>query len=77
MKRVTRGPKGIPYAVTHDGRTLRYPDPDIKAHDTVRLDLESGKILDYVKFETGNLVMISPSASFFGETELEKCMEFR
>ena len=31
VKRVIRGPKGIPYAVTHDGRTLRYPDPDIKA----------------------------------------------
>lgn len=31
VKRVTRGPKGVPYAVTHDGRTLRYPDPDIKA----------------------------------------------
>ena len=24
------GPRGIPYAVTHDGRTLRYPDPDVK-----------------------------------------------
>eukprot|EP00913_Durusdinium_trenchii_P012197 g11456.t1 len=59
VKRVTRGPKGVPYAVTHDGRTLRYPDPDIKAHDTLRLDLETGKILDHVKFETGNLVMIS------------------
>ena len=25
------GPRGVPYAVTHDGRTLRYPDPDVKA----------------------------------------------
>lgn len=30
-----------------------------EAHDTLRLDLETGKILDHVKFETGNLVMIS------------------
>ena len=30
VKRVIRGPKGVPYAVTHDGRTVRYPDPDIK-----------------------------------------------
>jgi len=59
VKRVIRGPKGIPYAVTHDGRTLRYPDPDIKANDTVRVELETGKIMDHVKFETGNLVMIS------------------
>eukprot|EP00930_Biecheleria_cincta_P096690 TRINITY_DN884_c1_g2_i7.p1 TRINITY_DN884_c1_g2~~TRINITY_DN884_c1_g2_i7.p1 ORF type:complete len:259 (-),score=53.62 TRINITY_DN884_c1_g2_i7:69-845(-) len=59
VKKVMRGPKGIPYAVTHDGRTLRYPDPDVKPNDTVRLDTESGKILDYVKFEPGNVVMIS------------------
>lgn len=36
VKRVTRGPKGVPYAVTHDGRTLRYPDPDIKAQRGTR-----------------------------------------
>ncbi len=24
------GAKGVPYVVTHDGRTLRYPDPLIK-----------------------------------------------
>jgi len=59
VKKVMRGPKGIPYCVTHDGRTIRYPDPDVKVNDTVRLDLESGKILDYVKFEPGNVVTIS------------------
>jgi len=59
VKRVERGPKGIPYAVTHDGRTIRYPDPDIKTNDTVRLDLSTGKILDHVKFEPGNTVMLS------------------
>ena len=25
------GKGGIPYIATHDGRTIRYPDPDIKA----------------------------------------------
>jgi len=58
VKKVLRGPKAVPYCVTHDGRTIRYPDPDIKVNDTVRLDLETGKILDYVKFEAGNVVMI-------------------
>mmetsp|Transcript_20036 Transcript_20036/g.37533 ORF Transcript_20036/g.37533 Transcript_20036/m.37533 type:complete len:260 (+) Transcript_20036:77-856(+) len=58
VKRVERGPKGIPYAVTHDGRTIRYPDPAIGAMDTVRIDIATGKILDYVKFELGNSVMI-------------------
>jgi len=59
VKKVQRGPKGIPYAITHDGRTLRYPDPDIKANDTIRLDIGTGKILDHIKFEAGNSVMIS------------------
>jgi len=59
IKKVHKGTKGIPYAVTHDGRTLRYPDPDVKVNDTVRVDIATGKMLDYVKFETGNVVMIS------------------
>merc|ERR1719272_913396 len=58
VKKVKRGPKGIPYAITHDGRTLRYPDPDVKPNDTVRVDINSGKILDHAKFEIGNVVMI-------------------
>jgi len=48
--------KGIPVVVTHDGRTIRYPNPDIKVHDSVKLDLESGKISDFVKFDIGSLV---------------------
>ncbi|CAE7634213.1 RpS4, partial [Symbiodinium microadriaticum] len=59
VKRVTRGPRGTPYAVTHDGRTLRFPDPDVKANDTVRLDLDTSKIMDHLKFEVGNTVMVS------------------
>merc|ERR1719152_274789 len=54
-----RGPKGTPYAVTHDGRTIRYPDPDIKAHGTIRFDIAENKVIDHVKFEIGNTVMIS------------------
>merc|ERR1719246_58405 len=59
VRKVERGPRGVPYAITHDGRTLRYPDPDVKANDTVRLDLATGKILDHAKFEPGNCVMTS------------------
>jgi len=59
VKTVKKGPKGVPYCVTHDGRTIRYPDPDIKPNDTVRVDIATGKILDHVKFEAGNTVMIS------------------
>jgi len=59
VKKVMRGPKGIPYAITHDGRTIRYPDPDIKPNDTARVDTATGKILDHVKFEAGNVAMVS------------------
>ena len=41
MKRVQLGAKGIPYLVTHDGRTLRYPDPAIRVNDTIKLNLHS------------------------------------
>jgi len=52
-----KGPRGIPFIVTHDGRTIRFPDPLIKVDDTVMVDLETGKIKDFVKFDIGNLVM--------------------
>merc|ERR1712071_661527 len=29
----------IPVAVTHDGRTIRYPDPDVRVNDTVKFEL--------------------------------------
>jgi len=51
--------KKIPCITTHDGRTIRYPDPLIKMHDVVKLDLETGKTTEVIKFETGNLAMIS------------------
>jgi len=59
VKRVQVGAKGIPYLVTHDGRTIRFPDPLIKVNDTIKLDLVNNKITDHVKFETGNLVMVT------------------
>lgn len=59
VRKVGLGPKGIPYLTTHDGRTIRYPDPLIKVHDTVRYDLVNNKIVDFVKFETGNLCMVT------------------
>lgn len=48
----------IPVAVTHDGRTIRYPDPDVKVNDTVKVDIASGKMSDILKFELGAMVML-------------------
>ncbi|CDO51397.1 similar to Saccharomyces cerevisiae YHR203C RPS4B Protein component of the small (40S) ribosomal subunit [Geotrichum candidum] len=57
VKRVQLGKKGVPYVVTHDGRTIRYPDPAIKVNDTVKINLATGKIESFVKFDNGNVVM--------------------
>jgi len=59
VKRTQVGAKGIPFIVTHDGRTIRYPDPQIKVNDTIKFELETGKILDFIKFDVGNVVMIT------------------
>jgi len=53
------GPNKIPYIVTHDGRTIRFPHPDIAVYDTVKLDIEKGNVLDTIKFETGNLCIVT------------------
>lgn len=47
------GPKKVPYIITHDARTIRYPDPRIKANDTVQVDIATGKIQEHIKFDTG------------------------
>jgi small subunit ribosomal protein S4e len=31
------GANSIPYIVTHDGRTIRFSHPDIKANDTIKV----------------------------------------
>lgn len=59
VKKVLVAPKGVPMVVTHDGRTIRYPDPHVKVNDTIRLNLETMRIEDYIKFDSGNLVMIT------------------
>lgn len=59
VKRNSVGLRGIPYIVTHDGRTIRYPDPLIKAGDTIKFNLKTGKVEDIIKFDTGFLAMVT------------------
>nr|SVE84252.1 EOG090X0615 [Daphnia pulex] len=59
VRRVQVGPKGIPFITTHDGRTIRYPDPLVKVNDTIQLDIATNKIMDFIKFDSGNLCMIT------------------
>merc|ERR1712048_887464 len=58
IKRVAVGKNSVPYVVPHDARTIRYPDPAIKVNDTAVVDIKSGKITDFIKFDTGNTVMV-------------------
>jgi len=82
VKKVALGAKGVPFLTTHDGRTIRYPDPAIKVNDTIKVSLPNAiprpepftpgtpsvvppstalqtKIVDHIKFEPGNLAMIT------------------
>lgn len=38
-------------------RRIRYPDPAIKVNDTVKIDLSTGKISDFIRFDTGVIAM--------------------
>jgi len=53
----------IPYLTTHDGRTIRFADPSIKVNDTIKLDLTTGKPTTLLKFDVGQLCMITKGAN--------------
>ncbi|KAI9888964.1 MAG: 40S ribosomal protein S4 [Vezdaea aestivalis] len=57
VKKIQLGKGGIPFLVTHDARTIRYPDPAIKVNDTIKIELSTGKILDFIAFDTGIIAM--------------------
>jgi small subunit ribosomal protein S4e len=59
------GPKKVPYLTTHDGRTIRYPDPLIHPNDTVQVDIATGKITDHIRFESGKKNLLFPSTALF------------
>ena len=41
----------------YDGLRIRYPDPAIKVNDTVKIDLATGKIVDFIRFDTAVIAM--------------------
>lgn len=55
--------KAVPYLATNDGRTIRYPDPLINVHDTIKVDIATGKIVDSFKFEVGNVAMVTKGSN--------------
>ena len=59
VKRQEISGKKVPFIVTHDGRTIRYPDPLVKVNDTVKVDIATGKMTEFVKFGIGKLCIIT------------------
>lgn len=39
VQKKAMGANKIPYIVTHDGRTVRYPHPDIKKNDSIKVSI--------------------------------------
>lgn len=57
VKRKALGANKIPYIVTHDGRTLRYPHPSINIGDTIKYNLETGDVDGVARLDNGNTIM--------------------
>ena len=45
--------------MTHDGRTIRFPNPDIQKNDSIKVNFATGKIDAVVKFVNGSTVMLT------------------
>merc|ERR1711968_253624 len=59
VQAVRVGAKGVPCVTTHDGRTIRYPDPTAKNHDVLKVDIATGKSSDVIKFEVGATCIVT------------------
>merc|ERR1712151_1060060 len=71
VKRVAVGKNSVPYLETHDARTIRYPDPDIKVNDTVAIDIKVGIITHREKHASSyDIVHIKDAADHSFATRL-------
>ncbi|KAI4544140.1 hypothetical protein MG293_004406 [Ovis ammon polii] len=63
VRQIFMGTKGIPHPVTHDAHTICYPKFLIKVNDIIQIDLKTGNITDFIKFNAGNLCMVTGGAN--------------
>ena len=52
------GANNTTYLVTHDGRTIRYADKNIKIFDSVKLNVETGELGERFSMQVGNLAYV-------------------
>jgi len=53
------GKAKVPHIVTSDGRTIRYPHPDVQINDSVKFDFATRGIAGIIKFQNNAIVMIT------------------
>jgi len=53
------GKNKIPFVVTHDGRSFRFPHPDISKMDSLKVNLATGEISSVIKFVNGVTVYLT------------------
>ena len=49
---------GIPYTRTLDGYNFKFVDPAVNIGDTVKIDIGSNKVIEYLRFETGHIAFV-------------------
>ena len=77
--RVTKkalGARAIPYIVTHDGRTIPYPDTNVHIGDTIKYDFIKNKIIQVYPFKQGTLCMVTRGRNIGRVGTIEKVMLF-
>ena len=48
VREIKTEPKNVPYLYTSNSPTIHYPDPIVKTNDSVKLDINTGKIKDSI-----------------------------
>ncbi|KAF3828621.1 hypothetical protein GH733_004822 [Mirounga leonina] len=76
-RKIFVGTKGIPHLVIHDVHTICCPDPLIQVNDTIQIDLETGKITDFIKFDTASQHLLVLLNSIKVSLLLGACYDFQ
>lgn len=63
IKRKEMGPNKIAYLVTHDGRTIRFADKDIRINDTIKYNLDTKEIVETYPMAVNSLAMVSDGSN--------------
>jgi small subunit ribosomal protein S4e len=53
------GDKKVAQIVTHDGRTIPYAHPQVRLHDTIKLNLNTGDAESFFKFKKDSVAMVT------------------